>query len=54
MMVTVEVQISARTKDDVVLLHAAQLENHTTLVNNLGGKWGALMKSADLILDLLS
>lgn len=54
MMVTIEVQMSAWTKDDAVLLCAAQLENPTTLVNNLGGEWGALMKSADLILDLLS
>lgn len=54
MMVMIKVRIAARTKKDAVLLCAAQMENLTTPITNLGGKRGALIVSADLILDLLS
>lgn len=54
MMVMIKVRIAARIKKDAVLLCAAQLENLTMLITNLDGKRGALIKSADLILDLLS
>lgn len=54
MMVMIKVRIAARIKKDAVLLCAAQLENLTMLITNLDGKRGALIKSAELILDLLS
>lgn len=54
MMVTIKVRIAARTKEDAVLLRAAQLENPPVPITNLGGKWGTLIMSVDLILDLLS